>query len=371
MVPFRASESHPHRARRRLAGVLPSRVSHVSHAVTLIELVIVTVILGIVVVGLGAMFMSSAKLWGRGGTVAEIQADLSLGLERIAQELRSATSVVVSDDGTSLSHSSDTRAGSISLSGDRLVIEREEPPGSEAFNVYSGDDLANVTSVVFAPRATRVVVQLVLAAAGESVSGSSSVAVRNIDQTQMIGHWGFNEGSGDVAFDSSPAGNHGALHETTWAAGPEGAFALTFDDSEPSYIEIPDTSALDTAARMLYEFNVTGGAGTLYQRGDTRVYISSQRIGFEGGPSEAVESASLAWDAGQWYRVVVVVDATDSSPETPGSVQFWRDDTHVSTAAYPFEVDLSGQSGKGYIGTSADFSAAWDGTIDEAVIRRY
>ena len=339
--------------------------------VTLVEILVVTVILAVLSLGLTAVLMAPSKMWQRSDTLSELQSGLSLGLERIARELRSAAHASVTDTGSDATYDWVTKSGRIYLSGGKLVIERRAGPAEPLVNVYGGDDLENVSSVLFAPRSAHVMVALTLSKDGERVHGESAVALRNLDESKAVGTWAFNEGSGDVAFDSSCAGNNGALYGTQWTPGPDGAFALRFDATAPSYVEIPDTSALDVSQTTLYEFSVTGGSGTLYHRDTTRLFVADQQIGFSGGEGQEVRSDVLSWDASEWYRVVVVVDNTDAAPGNPGSVQFWRGDTWVGTAQYPYEHDCSGQTGKGYIGVRDDLTEPWSGDMDEAAIRRY
>jgi len=339
--------------------------------VTLVEVLIVTVILAILSLGLTSVLMAPSKMWQRSGTLSELQAGLSLGLERIARELRHASHVTVSDSGTEVTYTWVTKSGRIYLSDDKLVVERRADAASLLENVYPGDDLGDVSGVSFAPRLAHVAIKLTLAKDDESISGESCIAIRNVDPDLAVGYWPFNEGTGDVAFDSSAAGNNGALYDTTWIPGPEGAFALRFAPSAPSLVEIPDTSALDVAGRMLFDFLITGGSGTLYHRDTTRLFIAGQQVGFEGGDGQNVRSDMLSWDAGEWYRIVVVVDTADAAPGSPGSVQFWRNDIHVGTAEFPYEHDLSSQGGKGYIGIRSELTDPWSGDIDEAGIRNY
>ena len=55
-----------------------------------------------------------------------------------------------------------------------------------------------------------------------------------VDPDTLVGAWLFDEGSGDMAMDSSPSGNNGKLSgEPTWDTGPFGG-AVTFDGADDS-----------------------------------------------------------------------------------------------------------------------------------------
>ena len=65
------------------------------------------------------------------------------------------------------------------------------------------------------------------------------IGVANADlATGLIGHWEFEEGSGDIAADQSGNGNDGQINGTAWAEGRLGAYALEFNGTTDDHIWI-------------------------------------------------------------------------------------------------------------------------------------
>jgi hypothetical protein len=58
-----------------------------------------------------------------------------------------------------------------------------------------------------------------------------------LESSDLIGYWKFDEGSGNVAMDSSGYGNNGTIYGATWVTGKAG-YALNFDGSD-DYVSIP------------------------------------------------------------------------------------------------------------------------------------
>jgi len=50
-------------------------------------------------------------------------------------------------------------------------------------------------------------------------------------------HMKFGEGKGNIAYDSSPHGNHGTIHGASWVRGHTGS-ALSFDGVD-DYVSVP------------------------------------------------------------------------------------------------------------------------------------
>ena len=60
----------------------------------------------------------------------------------------------------------------------------------------------------------------------------------------LVGYWSFDEGSGNIAYDISGAGNHGTLmNNPTWSDGKVSG-GLTFDGTD-DYINCGDNASLD------------------------------------------------------------------------------------------------------------------------------
>ena len=52
--------------------------------------------------------------------------------------------------------------------------------------------------------------------------------VEGIANATLVGHWSFDENSGNTAYDSSGFNNTGTIHEATWVTGKYGS-GLSFD----------------------------------------------------------------------------------------------------------------------------------------------
>jgi hypothetical protein len=71
----------------------------------------------------------------------------------------------------------------------------------------------------------------------------TSGAVRAVDGTSLVGHWRFDEGSGNIAFDSA-GNNDGTLYgNPTWIMGKVGSHALDFDALD-DYVLVPGSPDL-------------------------------------------------------------------------------------------------------------------------------
>ena len=69
--------------------------------------------------------------------------------------------------------------------------------------------------------------------------------------TDLVAHWTFDEGNGNVAQDSTANANNGTISEATWTAGQIGG-ALEFDGIN-DYVGVPDDISLDFS----HSFSIT------------------------------------------------------------------------------------------------------------------
>ncbi len=69
------------------------------------------------------------------------------------------------------------------------------------------------------------------------------IGLVNSATAELVGHWRFDEGTGDTVNDSSGNGNHGTLIDSVeWTTGQIGG-ALKFDGT-PGYVLIPHGDSL-------------------------------------------------------------------------------------------------------------------------------
>ena len=80
----------------------------------------------------------------------------------------------------------------------------------------------------------------------------------------------FNEGSGNIAYDSSFYNNHGTIYGATWTDGKFGK-ALSFDGVD-DYVEVPDSASLDITDAITIvvwvKFNELGKRNPIVSKSD-------------------------------------------------------------------------------------------------------
>jgi len=141
----------------------------------------------------------------------------------------------------------------------------------------------------------------------------------------LVGYWGFNEGSGDTAHDSSGNGNDGIISDATWVDSGNCGKALSFDGVD-DYVDCGHTDSLtlttfSVSAWIRIEdgdgFNIPvvnkGGYGYDSPGKNANYGLSVDDNKFSGGFEEHdgkdhfVESSD-AYNDGNWHFVVVTYD---------------------------------------------------------------
>ena len=64
-----------------------------------------------------------------------------------------------------------------------------------------------------------------------------------VQAESLIGHWAFEEGSGNVALDASGNGLNGIIVNATYTAGKRGSYALDFNGSN-TYVQVGNNAKL-------------------------------------------------------------------------------------------------------------------------------
>ncbi|MCD5391096.1 LamG domain-containing protein, partial [candidate division NPL-UPA2 bacterium] len=123
---------------------------------------------------------------------------------------------------------------------------RQEPPA----HLYTDEPLgAGSYSVVLGPRSRH---RITVTSTAQVKDRERAVQVELVDRGNVVGFWKFDEGEGDVAYDSTREKNHGMIiNYADWVPGREGS-ALRFDDDEEQYVEVPS----DPTLNLLYEITL-------------------------------------------------------------------------------------------------------------------
>ena len=198
-----------------------------------------------------------------------------------------------------------------------------------------------------------------------------SLVQRNATQAELVAWWEFNEGSGDVALDSSGNENNGTLHDNVgWSDGKIG-LAMEFDGSS-GHVEVPFSESL----RILNQGDFTIGAWLrlttvpiptnriVVQQGDLNgtgrsllfVHSSNEIRSYAGG---AATGSGIGVEADVWIHAAVVVTelgATDS-------IQMFVNG--VASGAANESLGMEDSEGPYFLGSHKNLSNVWDGLIDD------
>jgi hypothetical protein len=218
---------------------------------------------------------------------------------------------------------------------------------------------------------------IVLAALGWGAVPASASA-------NVVAHWSFDEGAGQLAADAGPSGADARLGSATgadsadpaWTAGHDGGAALAFGGSQ--YLAVPDTAALEPAHVAVDAWVRRSGSP-----GEWRYVLSKGSVGCDrsayglysgwaGGMSFYVSSAthytispeapsSIVWD-GAWHHVLGAYDGA--------RVRLWIDGAQVGDGS-PATLSIGyGVVSRGvYIGTyRGSCELGFEGDIDDVRI---
>ncbi len=189
-----------------------------------------------------------------------------------------------------------------------------------------------------------------------------------------IAHWKFDEGDGDIAYDSA-GNNDGILNgDPNWVAGQIGDYALDFDGSG-DYVSIGNTVMHNLAkgtftawvfpadlssicggrnfAYIIGANNGTGGELGLRVDGDGGGWCSVRN----NVPCGLLVIPAGTFSVGSWHHVVMTWDGS-----------YWKVYVNaVEKASIPFSQGTSGASNTALIGKGWD-GCSWDGMIDDVRI---
>ncbi|MCP3681307.1 MAG: DUF1565 domain-containing protein, partial [bacterium] len=203
-------------------------------------------------------------------------------------------------------------------------------------------------------------------AAGNESSQSGSVSATTPGDTggpgELIGHWSFNEGSGNIASDETVNRNNGAISGAGWATGKVGQ-ALSFD-GENDYVDM--ASAINFADNDNYTIsmwikpsNITDWVGLIGPNRAWSRYImlsSSERLSFYDGSNHFIAGTLTV---GNWYHAVLVSDGV--------TFRWYLNGTEVNTSsAFNEEIVITSLATQ-YSGANVRYA----GLLDEVRVYNY
>lgn len=163
---------------------------------------------------------------------------------------------------------------------------------------------------------TLLALSLVTAVVGLS-SGSTQAA------STLVGWWHFDEGSGQVAADSSGNANNASLHNAQWIPGFAGT-AVAFDGKAPARVEIPRSASLEpqfTSLDIRVKASHAPGprvslatkglfdcSGSYSLRTDSTGTLRFE-VASGGANAQSAATAIHVWD-GKWHDVAGTWDGT-------------------------------------------------------------
>lgn len=190
-----------------------------------------------------------------------------------------------------------------------------------------------------------------------------------------VGYWKFDEGSGNIAQDSSGNGNFGSVNDATWMNGVVGQ-ALHFDGID-DWVSIPTSPTLEiTGNQITFEFwvkfdnAITGSSPYMkfFDKGDA--YNSAMRetgnirftFWLAGDSSANLDSSRTSWLAGTWYHIAEVYDGNAMSIYVNGILDNSMPMTgNIASMSYPLAVGAYTLGGQYFL----------QGAMDEFKIYNY
>jgi hypothetical protein len=190
-----------------------------------------------------------------------------------------------------------------------------------------------------------------------------------------VGYWKFDEGSGNIAHDSSGNGNDGTIYKSTWVDGKVSK-ALGFNGID-SYVSVPDSSSLDIAGNQIcvvfwvkFDNPIDGASPYMkfYDKGNA--YNSAMRetgsIRFTfwvaGDSSANLDSSRTSWLAGMWYHIAEVYDGNVMSIYVNGALDNSTPITgNMASTTYPIALGAYTLGGQWFL----------EGAMDEFKIHNY
>ncbi|MCK4735849.1 MAG: carboxypeptidase regulatory-like domain-containing protein, partial [Methanophagales archaeon] len=199
-----------------------------------------------------------------------------------------------------------------------------------------------------------------------------NVNIVNAEETNLIGEWHFDEGTGGIVVDSSGNGNNGTINGATWTTGKIDS-ALNFDGVD-DYVDCGNDASLNITEAITIEAwvkpELLAGSGEwhggtivgAYDSNWHRYGINSYGVFYRiyNGTDAWYKQKAYSFNTGTWYHVVVVGDKANNKG-------YWyvngEEIGNESKTVWPIHTYCQLR----YIG-STDANRFLNGTIDEVRI---
>ncbi|MCP4607184.1 MAG: LamG domain-containing protein [Planctomycetes bacterium] len=191
----------------------------------------------------------------------------------------------------------------------------------------------------------------------------------NSASAELVGHWRFDEGSGDAVNDSSGNGNNGTIVDSVqWDTGQIGG-ALRFDGT-PGYVLIPNPGNLtlinqgDFTITMWFKQDVVEGIANLLQQTDVNgtgrtLLLADAADGIRAYLGGTSTLSGVIEEADVWYHVAMVVTEGGAAD----TITFYINGEQAGT---PAQVDSEDCEGEYLIGTNKGLNGRWiNGLVDD------